>query len=72
MKKKKGEQDVQTYQQNDKKPVKILDTDKATNTRNPLHGDLSGTPESENKAVRDDEKNKKRNKKDNKDAFHIL
>lgn len=60
MKKKNEEQQSQAYQQNKKKPVKILDTDKGTRTTNPLHGDLSDTPEKENKAVRDSEKGKKK------------
>ncbi|MBS0025818.1 hypothetical protein ACTJJ0_09695 [Chitinophaga sp. 22321] len=49
-----------TDMQRKKKPVDILDKDKGTTTRNPLHGDLSGTPEEENKAVRDSEASKKR------------
>jgi hypothetical protein len=48
------------YQQREKKPVDILDKDKGTTTRNPMHGDLSDTPEKENKAVRDSETSKKR------------
>ena len=60
MKKKNDGQQSQGFSQNKKKPVKILDTDKGTNTRNPLHGDLSESPEEENKAVRDSEKNKKK------------
>ena len=59
MKKKAAEQASGEYRQRKKKPVDILDPDKGTTTRNPLHGDLSESPEKENKAVRDDEKNKK-------------
>jgi hypothetical protein len=44
-----------------KKPVKILATDKGTQTRNPLLGSLSDSPEKENKAVRHSEKNKSKN-----------
>ncbi|MBC9931713.1 hypothetical protein [Chitinophaga qingshengii] len=47
------------FSQNKKKPAPVLTTDKGTVTRNPLHGDLSASPEKENKAVRDSEKKKK-------------
>ncbi|SFE68989.1 hypothetical protein SAMN05518672_10980 [Chitinophaga sp. CF118] len=40
------------YNQKLQKQVKILKTDQAGNGRNPLHGNLSGKPEDENKAVR--------------------
>lgn len=43
----------------EQKPVKILKTSKADNSRNPLHGDLSEKPEDENKAVRNQDKNTK-------------
>ena len=59
LKKKEEEHASGEYRQKKKKPVDILDPDKGTTTRNPLHGDLSESPEKENKAVRDDEKNKK-------------
>jgi len=38
-------------------PVEILKTDKADNSRNPLHADLSEKPEKENAAVRDQDTN---------------
>jgi hypothetical protein len=34
-------------------PVDVLKTEKADNSRNPLHADLSEEPEKENAAVRD-------------------
>ncbi|HEY9260324.1 hypothetical protein [Chitinophaga sp.] len=60
MKKSAADNNSGTYQQREKKPVDILDTDKGTTTRNPMHGDLSDTPEKENKAVRDSEASKKK------------
>lgn len=42
-----------------KKPVDILSQDKGTYTRNPLHGNLSESPEKENKVVRDNDSNSK-------------
>ncbi|MBO9727139.1 MAG: hypothetical protein J7623_00730 [Chitinophaga sp.] len=59
MKKRAAENYSDDYQQRKKKPADILDQDKGTTTRNPLHGRLSDTPEKENKAVRDSEKSKK-------------
>ena len=42
-----------------KKPVDILSQDNGTHTRNPLHGNLSESPEKENKVVRDNDSNSK-------------
>ncbi|SDF25617.1 hypothetical protein [Chitinophaga filiformis] len=39
-------------------PVEILKTEKADNSRNPLHADLSEEPEEENAAVRDQDTKK--------------
>jgi hypothetical protein len=44
---------AEEYNQDVQKPVEILKTDKADNSRNPIHGDLSEKPKDENKAVRD-------------------
>jgi hypothetical protein len=55
----KHKEHPEEYHQEVQKPVKILKTSKADNTRNPLHGDLSGKPEDENKAVHDQDKNSK-------------
>lgn len=64
MKKKKlSEGKSAGFSQNRKRPVEILTTDKGTVTRNPLHGDLSESPEKENKVVRDSEKNSKKSVK---------
>lgn len=60
MKKRETDHSSKEYQDRKKKPVDILDKDKGTTTSNPLHGDLSGTPEEENKAVRDSETAKKK------------
>ncbi|MEI3799454.1 hypothetical protein SAMN05660461_4166 [Chitinophaga ginsengisegetis] len=57
--KKKETDHTGEYHDRKKKPVDILDQDKGTTTRNPLHGDLSDKPEKENKAVRDSEAGKK-------------
>lgn len=59
MKKKKLSEEKSTgFSQNKKRPAEVLTTDKGSVNRNPLHGDLSESPEKENKAVRDSEKNK--------------
>jgi len=60
MKKRATEQNTAADHEREKKPVDILDQDKGTTTRNPMHGDLSDTPEKENKAVRNSEASKKK------------
>lgn len=55
----KHKENPEEYHQEKQKPVKILKTSKADNSRNPLHGDLSEKPEDENKAVRNQDKNTK-------------
>ncbi|MFY0253077.1 hypothetical protein ACDQ55_03900 [Chitinophaga sp. 30R24] len=62
MKKQTNEQSSKAYQQRAKKPVDILDQDKGSTTRNPLHGDLSEQPEKENKIVRDNEESGQKHK----------
>ncbi|WP_160712037.1 hypothetical protein [Chitinophaga solisilvae] len=57
--KKKQDKHTEAYGEHSKKPVEILDTDKGSTTRNPLHGSLSDKPEKENKTVRDSEKDKR-------------
>lgn len=59
---KKKETNVGTDHPRKQQQVKILDTDKGTLNRNPLHGSLSENPEKENKAVRHSEKNAEKNK----------
>jgi hypothetical protein len=49
----KHEEKAEEYHQDVQKPVEILKTSKADNSRNPLHGDLSEKPKDENAAVRD-------------------
>jgi hypothetical protein len=49
----KHNEESEEYHQDVQKPVDVLKTSKADNSRNPLHGDLSEEPEKENAAVRD-------------------
>ena len=49
----KHEEEAEEYNQDVQKPVDVLKTSKADNSRNPLHGDLSEKPEDENATVRD-------------------
>ncbi|MCF6401936.1 hypothetical protein L3C95_03570 [Chitinophaga filiformis] len=49
----KDKKPSEEYEQKEQHPVEILKTDKADNTRSPLHADLSEKPEEENAAVRD-------------------
>lgn len=51
------------FKQDEQKEVKILHTDKTSNTTSPLHGDLSEKPEDENATVRDQDANSEERKK---------
>ena len=46
-------EEAEEYNQDVQKPVDVLKTSKADNSRNPLHGYLSEKPKDENAAVRD-------------------
>lgn len=48
-----AERGTGAYEQRPQHRSKVLETDKATNVTNPLHGSLSEEPEKENKTVRD-------------------
>lgn len=54
----KKDKKPEEYEQREQHPVEILKTDKADNSRNPLHADLSEKPEKENAAVRDQDTKK--------------
>ena len=49
----KDKKPSEEYHQEEQHPVEILKTDKADNSRSPLHADLSEKPEEENAVVRD-------------------
>lgn len=51
--KEKEERPSEDSKQIEQHPVDVLKTEKADNSRNPLHADLSEEPEKENAAVRD-------------------